>query len=1273
MLTIVGKGNGAIFSQSLIPQAPTAHLNKSDVPPSPPAKLTETPPRVHVPHVPTLRQLSLDPPVGRAKRETAKAGTEPSDKSAKKPRRYPGAADAEKADAKLHKNLIHWLKTGSETGKTVPGKSSIAPFIEQYTQALNEPTLQMWFKAVGLKPSTVRVFGDCVTGIVARDGKEIFQRFSTTDGSGWGLVGKYISAAQRLLSPDDRGVPIIAGTAHSLIPREVILSFYGVKPPINEKSAPQLAKHLTQQGWPEISTAQRDAWGNQFRRLRQQQADSVVRAQIVEQLRPLLEGKPDSDALRLQNQSMVVEPGSTLDQRSIKPRALFVEFLASTPFQAFLTKTGLFELGSRFRLSAGDLQMHNTKGQWISLQRAFDDEVGKVGAAGNAHEKTAASKMKADLAQLVNLSKRTGNALYSTRTYDARQVLKLHIPDTVKTVGQLRTTLEWLNTQLPSPPLAGDYAGVTPYVHSTQALSGTALETLKGASAQVTALFKNFTVKASGFESFTDPDSRFAAFFDSPQAVAQAESLASSLKLYAVADGQPLAKTDRHQLLAAALKLSVDAALPGKPGTVAGYDLYQPANKGRTLKQVRSDVEKHLEGTGVDASVSSLMAHLFLAQAAPEMLIKKDPTVPADKAQLLNQDPEAIKVGSTGWLNLRLGCALVDSFATAGSSRTMNLKQIMALVRLSATGPEQETLIKQLAAQPLLDWAVMAGVLPATLDGKYSADNYAAAAKAFTERENQTQKAFATLVNGSPTQTDLLVKELVRLLPEMTEDEIRNIKLQKEDYVDGGVLGNQYETFLGRPETLADAILMHQAESDSQHGLSENWVRALNLKIPFATLKERLGQLPRIAPLVAPAVDRYIAEARTAQATVLKQMIDQLPLQDRKALAAGKIEFFSVRKETGDDLEADRGAESSVATKMGRHGLLMRYEMGAVEPRYGYFEVFPGSMKMVKRTDLPEQLPLGGNIEDGKKPFGPFAYVNAKFRRGTELPFDFEAYHTSDAPRPGMKSKVIIERLGSALPEAPSISPEHTPDTFASSRTSQIVERLQAHSFVEDREERIAYANEPSELHKREHPFATSKLFTRENARALLSLIPYVGAIADLVEGNTEAGVKGLLIDLASLAATGGLSAFKGVAKGLRMLIPFSGKPFSMAGLKGAGAFFRGLFNPLESVPDILRSAPSGLNALKMIAKGQTVRVGSNIFLPVKTFEQWRWALGARDTLLAGEGRSPSQWPGARMGASADREVLAVQKNGAWYAINPLSGKPEGTPLERFTPEAGEM
>ncbi|OPA86770.1 hypothetical protein BFW87_24590 [Pseudomonas fluorescens] len=1169
--------------------------------------------------------------------------------------------------------MVQWLNSGHANENLIPKNASGTPFIEAYERAVHEPHLQAWFKSKGFKLATVRVFSDCVTGIVVRDGKEIFQRFSTTDGSGWGLAGRNISAAQNALSPNDLGMPGMPGKLQDLVPRDVLLDFYGVRPPLNEKSAPQLGKKLKKDGWPTISVAQREQWEGSFKQQAQRRDDNALRADLAEQLRSLIQGKSDSDPLTLDEHRVVAAPGSALDQRSNKARKQFLEFLASPAFTAFLKKTGFEEPGSEFRmtefrLSEGDLQMRNRAGQWVPLQRAFDDEVSKVATGGSKEEQAAARKMNADYNVLVGMAKKTGNALYSTRTYDARQALAMYAPDAANTVGQLRATLGWLDTQLPQPPLARDYAGLTPY--GPGGLSDAVMDKLKGSSTQVMALLKAFSGRWSGFESFPDPDSQLAAFFDSAQATALAETIAKSLRLYSVAEGQVLPKTDRHQLLAAALKLSVEAPVPGQSGTVAGYGLYQAGNNGRTLKEVRSDVETHLEKKGVDSKVSSLMAHLFLAQSAPEMLIKKDPTVPADTAQLLNQDPESIKVGSTGWLNLRLGCALVDSLGVAGGSRSLNFTQIMALSRLSAAGPEQETLIKQLATQPLLDWGVMTGIFPATSDGKYSPGDYEAASKAFTERENQTREAFATLLSESPTQTSLLVKQLALLFPEMTEEGIRNIKVERESDIDVVVLNNTHLIRPAAPRLLTDVILMNQAVGDPQHGLRESRVSGVNLKMSSAAFKERLKQLPMIMPLVAPAVDKYTADARAAQATALKLMIAQLPLEDRRALESGKIEFFSVRNETGEDVEADTGADSKVAKNKGTHGLLMRYETDAVEPRFGYFEVFPGSMKMVKRTDLPETLPLGGKVENGQKPFGPFAYVNAQFQKGTRQPFDFEAYDTGSMPRSGVQSQVIIERYGTALPDTPSTFRSRIPNSFVSSKTAHIVNRLQAYSFADDRAARIAHANEPTALHKSKHPYATSTLFTAENARSILSLIPYVGAIADLVDGKTEDGIKGLLIDLASFVATGGLAGAKSFAKGLRMLIPFSGKPFSMAGLKGAGTFFRGLFNPLESIPDIMRSGPNAINALKMVAKGQTIRLGANLYLPVKTFEQWRWTLGARDTLFAGSSRSASQWPGARMGASDNREVLAVEKNGAWYAINPISGKPEGAPLERFTPQA---
>lgn len=1257
MSTILAKGSVTVFNQAHTSQvqAPPVHLPAEPVVPTAPAvSLSDN--RMQPFNPTSLRQLKLEEPAGRVKRDTATLDITVSAGSDSVRRRYPPIKDAEKADTTLQKNLVHWLSTGKHNGKSIPKNASVTPFIEMYSQALNAPTAQAWFSAQGLKPQTIRIFSDCVVGIVLRDGKETFQRFTTTDGSGWGQVSNTISALQQVLSPSNLGLPAVLGATS--IGRDALLDFYREKPPLNEKSAPGVGKQLKHHGWPKIDPTQRDQWASQFQQLTQYREDSAVRTRLAEQLGTQFTGEPDGNVFNLDVQAVVVEPGSSLDRKSKKPRKLFLEFLASATFQAFAKKAGYDLPDSAFRLSEGDLQMRNLAGDWVSLQSAFDVAVGQASRLDDV-QGHAARKMNEDFDQLVKMSKGTGNALYSTRTYDARQALAFYTPDVPQNVGQLRAALGWLTVQLPQPPLSGNYASMTPY--GQPGLSAKVTETLEGRSAEVELELKEFVTSASGFQTYPDPDRQLAAFFDSPQAIALAEDIAKSIALYAVADGQPLPRAERHQLLATTLKFCANTPVPGKRGTVAGYALYQPENMNRTLKEVRTSAEKHLESKGVDPKVSPLLAHVMMAQSAPEMLVKRDPTVPAEAAGLFNRDPETIKVGSTAWMNLRLGCAI------AGDAR-LNLTQAMALARLGASGPKQEALIKELSVQALLDWAVMSGVFPAPADGKYAVENYMAAAKAFAERESQTQEAFATLVSESPTQTNLLVQQLVLLFPEMTEEEIRNIRLDErrdDDHDVGPVCSVERSK---SKELLTDVILMNQREGEPPLGENNRWVEGafIHPKVSVATFLERLKQLPEIEPLVAPAVDKYIADDRPAQATALKLMFAELPLKQRMALERSpQIQLYSVRQATGDDLEADNQPNSNVAKSRGIHGLLLRYETGETKPKYGYYEVFPNSRSMVERTDLPDELKLGGEVIKGTKPSGPFAYINAKYQKGTPAPFDFEAYRSGATPRAGVSSEVIIEALGEPLKRPLNHTHHRVPNTFASSITAQLVDKVQAYSFDGRRAGRIAYANAPSDLNKRQYPLSTSNVFTFENARMLLSLIPFVGAIADLVEGKTVDGLKGLLIDFASLAATGGWSGLKSLVKGMKMLIPFTSKPFSLAGLKGGASLIRGLFNPLESVPEIFRAPLKGVKAIAKIANGKPTHLGSNIYLPVKVFEQWRWTVGAVESMSGGQSSAPL--PGARKGFIGTQEVLAVQKNGAWYAVNPASQKPEGTPLEQFT------
>ncbi len=1196
-------------------------------------------------------------------------------------RHFPSAAVAAAADITLHKRLVQWLTTGSAPENLIPPNASIAPFLQMYNAAINEPAVLAWFEAKGLKLSTVRVFRDSVAGTVTRDGKDTFERFTATDGSGWWEVSTKINAIQQVLSPHDLGVPVAESPTQGAVPRDVVLDFYGVRPPLNERASAATGIQLKREGWPAISSTLRDQWEKQFKLLLQQNDDQAVRRQLVGQLRPMIAGKADGESLKLDNHTVSVARGSTLDQLSQEARKQFNAFLTTPTFRDFLTKVGFAGEGRTYRLSEGEFQMRNAAGPWRSLQAYFDDEIQKTLAAGSEEAQQSARQMNANLDDLLQMSGKTGNALYSTRTYDARQALAFYAPDVPQTVSDVRATLSWFNTSFPPPLPAADYAAMLPYEQSVgAALSADAREVLKGMAPAVVSLLGRFTGSSVVEQSPHDPDRRLADFFDSPPCIAKADELAKRLKLYAVADGQPLSKAKRHQLLAAALKLSVNAPVPGQPGVVAGYWLYQPGNLGRTLKDVRQDVEKHLESKGVDATLSSLFAHLFLAHCAPEMLIKADPDVPREAAQAFNRDPQSIKIGSTGWLEMRLGCAIADALSGAGSSRLMNLTQIMALSRLDAGGATQETLLKTLATRPLLDWAVMTGIFPMTHDGQYSPGDYQAAAQAFTSREKQIREAFSTLTKEPPTQRSLLIEQLVPLFPEMTADEIREFRLELD--TDVPFDPRQHAHLESRRPLLTDVILTEQVRDDPllavDHWLNtrisgERRYRFTHPGVSQATFEARIRQVPEIAPLVEAAVDRHIADTRVAQATALKLMIAQLPAQERLALEAGKIEFFTVRQETGEALEDDQGPDSKVDENCGKHGLLLRYETGAVEPRFGYYEVFPRSMQMVKRTDLPYRLTLNGTVEEGRKPHGPFAYVRTPFRLGTEQALDVKAYRSGSPPRTGAKSKVILDKASTELPPTPLPRPGDTaiqrvPDTFASTKTQRIVSDLLAHSFDDKREALIEFANQPTGLQsRRTYPFTSgSQLFNAETARMMLSLIPFVGAISDIAQGNVKEGLKGLLIDFASFAATGGLSGASRFLRGVKKLVLFNGKSFSLPGLKDAAPLLRSLFNPLDGTVDVFKSGSNTIDAMRKIMKGEVARLAPGLYMPTTAFEKCRWAVGVQGCLFPGGVRSFRAVSGVRTGNVGALEIQAIQKNAGWYAINPSSGEPEGAPLKHF-------
>lgn len=1227
-----------------------------------------------------LTQRKFEPALVRKSREVAPQSGEGSWGVERKAAVYPAPAEAEKADASLQKTLTHLLQTNKLKANPFPPNASITPFINAFIDAVSEPQVQAWLKSKGLDPLTVRVFSDRVEGTAVVDGKKVTRKFTTTDASGWWEVSAKVSAAVKQLSPSDAGVLLPGKDSIRFRDFNAVLDFYAVEYGDSASNAKALGNRLKKNGWPALSEQRRSQWRQQYEQLMQYNSNVDVRSHLTSQLQALVKDCREGDAPKLSEQYASVFPEATLAQKSHAPRQRFIEWLASPAFKTFIGKSGLESADTVYRISNGNLELRNAADQWRNLKDYLDDEITKVSIGGTAAEKAANDALSEEFKQLVELSKETGNALYSKPVYDVRQVLASSGLGCPETVAQMNSAIGWLTTQLPPAPATGNYARLSPYTWSPGALSPADLNVLKAASTGPGSVTQLFASHMARTDLPSDPDLKLQDFFDSPPAVAKAQALAQQLNMVEVADGKQLSKATRHQLLATAIKASVSAQMPGKPGMVAGYDIYQASNVGRTLDEVRGDIESLLKSQGVDPNCVSLTADMLLAQAAPEFLIKPDPRIPAQAPESLKLAPGQVSIGSTAWMTLRLSCAIAESLGGAGSSRALNISEAQALTRLQPMGPEHETLVKTLAAAPLLDWAAMAGVFPKRSDGRYSAANYQAAAAAYAERHESTREAFQSLTSEPPSQTSLLIDQLLVLFPEMTRDEIEQFKLQLDtDKPYDARNEGHLET---RTPLLTELILTEQAKLDPFLEF-QKWVnesifgtkkyKFIHPKISQETFDQRIKQLPIIKPLVAPAIDEYMTNYRLAQERVIKQMIANAPLDVRQGLEAGEVEIFTLREETGASVEEDQGSNSKVFEKRAKQGVLLRYKNKGPGGGYTYLEMFPNNMKMSKRYLLFSKLELDGKVEKDRVPHSTFASVIKDVRKATQVDFDLQAYQTGSEPRPGVRTNAIIEKFGETLPGqydsrlSPSVSGS-TPNSWASKKTDDIAKAIVDATFDVKRDELMERAYKLTKLQRRRsYPFDSGEVFTHANLRMVLSLIPFVGAIAEIADGNISAGLKGLVIDFASFAFTGGLAGARHFFRGLKTVVPFSSRAFTMTEAKGATQFFRSLFNPLDGAFDVLRVGPKAVSAIKQVFKGESVCISPDFYLSTTAFEKCRWGLSAYDTLVPQQ--ASGAYPGSQLGMSQSHPLYAVQINAKWYAIDPATLTPTGAPLEDFKPD----
>lgn len=1172
--------------------------------------------------------IPTPPPALRKRRSTADATPAAAGPWTRLPPRDQARTAA--ADTQLAERVAAAESSGY-TMVEVPPDSSPGMATRLYQHLLNRPALQQWIAEQRLEPATLTFHRDHIEGYANHNGVRSAVRFSLTDNSGWNEVSRTLRPIRELLDPSDQGLPFIGSDDALWLPRQGL---------------GQITAGNLEQTWQVISELEE-------------------RLALADRLEAELEELPDTARTDWSDHETELSPASSLPRHSQAAVERLQRFVTCPQMVRLLEQEGFAWAGAPFRVSEGRLERLSPVGGWVNLTRYVE----------------AVPELNDELEALAALSVPLGNALYSTPRYDMRQLLDFKGLGSARTVSETRNLVAWLRTALPTPPPLGDYGALLPrdwkpgtLTADDQKHMGTMADIrLRGPLARGFSALSGVTLQALQ----ADPQAHLDRLLDSPDALAFGEQMAGALR-WQVGQGanSTLPRTLLQQLVTAAIKLHVDPSMSDKPGEVAGYSIYQPTNMGRSFSQVRRDIERHLQhNKGLEPKLAVLAAQVCLAQAAPEMLVR--------------DVPESVSIGTPAWMELRLGCALADHNAP-GTSRTMNEQQVTDLTTLEPVSDAQATLMQLNALKVIVDWGVLNGCIRQRSDGEYSSGDIQEAARVFFRQREDVATAFTAASSELPTRKALAIKELLRVLPGITQAEVegmtvhvasaedrRNLPISEprtrslvETYMTGDLAPGKWVLSDDMPAFPA------AAKTPYQHARPPQVTEAAR-----ARLDTRIRRLPELDKLLENSVLQHRKKLQDAYATKLKLMFAELPLEDRKLLELGKVELFTLRRETGEiqAKETDALKDASRA----RHGTLMRVEHG---PTVVHFEVFANG-KIIKRTDLPDAMELDGVIHREGFP-SPHGLVYLPVVRGAQMNLDLDAYANGSHPDPNPAFQaVIVSALGGAFAarELPlSHTPESfVPDTYSSRKTASIVNRIAQDNFYEPTESMLQRASESLPLEKHREARARDHAF-------LLGFVPFVGAYQEFKQGNISAGLTNLALDVVGVAIGAGSQA-RALIRSARALVPsrltqlvtrlkpsaiavpqvkagasFSDRAFDF--IKQSGLFTSAALNPLDGYPQMINAATKGLVKLPALLAGGAMKWGKTVPHLVTAEEKLRAYLLVAAGQASGA-EAPVVTPTAgKAGRYREVDMHATPYNGRWYAIDPRSGAPFGTPLNGFEP-----
>ncbi|MGC6369790.1 hypothetical protein [Pseudomonas sp. S2.OTC.A_B10] len=644
-------------------------------------------------------------------------------------------------------------------------------------------------------------------------------------------------------------------------------------------------------------------------------------------------------------------------------------------------------------------------------------------------------------------------------------------------------------------------------------------------------------------------------------------------------------------LTAIVATLDSESIYSPKPHHVAGFDLSAGANYGQPASVIKQRLIDHLVRTRkATAEMAPIAAMILLSRVAPELQIK--------------DTPPNVTYGSFAWASLKAAVARIEALSP-GASAQMTFAQVVQFDAVDPVPDEERDIQDQAQLSAVTEWGVVNGTLskfpphsPAQI--KASQDAMALQGQALADADDALQSPL-------PTQRSVALAALRTEFGDGIPFEEKSIRSNRVN-TDSHRLTPSIVTDSRGTYSLLDIYLSGKIDEDT----GWHWP---NKNINLNNVLARIKKLPDPKAKHAEKFAGYKSAIEKAYVSITKNLIANLPLEDRKNIEWGEITAYRQGKVERSESSTHIGTlhnerpypvqpddNRSLLIKTTRNGQVAYYEFNPQKNTIARQDKFKDTFK----TGVQGEWVLQPSNETLRK-----TYTNTSI---VEVP-------------PGEDGKVQ-QQAG--------ISSADNPASFSSARSEYLGQLLSRNVSVSHR------FGEQEAAAKAVTTFDEEQEQQKMWRETILGFIPGLSVIRNIAKGDYVGALGDVIFDGVMYAVTAGFGKGASALKGSR---------FSAARRFGQSLFKRitpklGSYNGFSSGGSPLRTAVPSAQAVKgaRFTKAQLQEIAQRTDLYVGTYKV----------------------PG---GNATGRTVAKFDEaTGKWLPYNPATKKPYGRPLDDFKP-----